>query len=46
MTGPDHRPTFQAVVKISGKQYGKGLGKNKKAAKMDAAKIALEKLTR
>lgn len=44
LTGPDHRPTFQAVVKISGKTYGKGVGKNKKAAKMDAAKIALKKL--
>jgi len=43
LTGPDHRPTFQAVVKISGKTYGKGVGKNKKAAKMDAAKIALKK---
>lgn len=43
LTGPDHKPTFQAVVRISNKRYGKGTGKNKKAAKMAAAKSTLEK---
>lgn len=44
LTGPDHRPTFSATVKVSGKVFGKGTGKSKKAAKMDAAKEALLKL--
>jgi ribonuclease-3 len=43
--GPDHEPTFRAIVKISGKLYGEGSGKNKRAAKMEAAKVALDKLS-
>lgn len=44
VTGPDHRPTFKSVLKIAGKKFGDGKGKSKKAARMDAAKVALNKL--
>ena len=44
LTGPDHKPTFQASAKISGKIYGKGVGGNKRAAKMKAARAALKRL--
>jgi ribonuclease-3 len=44
ITGPDHRPTFKALVKISNRKYGEGKGLNKKAARMKAAKTALKKL--
>jgi ribonuclease-3 len=44
LTGPDHKPTYKAVVKLSGKRVGEGVGRNKKAAKMNAAKAAMNKL--
>ena len=44
VAGPDHKPTFQAVVKIAGKKYGKGTGKSKKTAKMAAANATLKRL--
>lgn len=44
ITGPDHRPTFLAIVKIAKKNYGEGTGSSKKAAKMVAAKSALKKI--
>jgi ribonuclease-3 len=44
LTGPDHKPTYKAVLKINGKIYGQGVGKSKRAAKMKAAKAALKKL--
>ena len=44
ITGPDHRPTFRAIVEISQKKYGQGTGKNKKAAKMKAAEMTLKLL--
>jgi len=44
VTGPDHRPTFKALVKISNRTLGEGLGRSKKAARMRAAKGALKKL--
>ena len=44
LEGPDHRPTFKAIVVISGNKYGAGKGSSKKAAKMVAAKAALKKL--
>ncbi|WP_455392642.1 ribonuclease III [[Eubacterium] cellulosolvens] len=44
VTGPDHRPTFSALVKIDNKKYGDGIGRSKKAARMRAAKMALKKL--
>lgn len=46
ITGPDHRPTFSAVIKIAGKKYGDGVGQSKKAARMGAAEVALKKLKR
>ena len=45
VTGPDHKPTFKAQVKISNKKYGEGTGNSKKAARMKAAQAALKKLT-
>jgi ribonuclease-3 len=44
VTGPDHRPTFKAKVKISNTKFGEGVGKSKKAARMRAAKVALKKI--
>jgi ribonuclease-3 len=44
LTGPDHKPTFKAVAKISGLSYGEGVGKNKKAAKMQAAAAAIKRI--
>ena len=46
LTGPDHKPTFNSVIKLSGKKIGEGVGKSKKAAKMNASKVALKKLKR
>jgi ribonuclease-3 len=45
LTGPDHKPTFKAVVKLSGKKWGTGTGRSKKAAKMAAARAVLKKLS-
>ena len=39
-TGPDHNRTFWVQVKIEGKAYGPGKGKNKKQAEQEAAGIA------
>ena len=39
-TGPDHDRTFWVSVKIEGKDYGPGKGKNKKVAEQSAASIA------
>ena len=39
-TGPDHNRTFWVQVKIEGKTYGPGKGKNKKQAEQEAAGIA------
>ena len=44
MTGPDHKPIFKSVIKLSGKKIGEGVGNSKKAAKMSAAKAAIKKL--
>ena len=41
LTGPDHKPTYKAVVNLSGKKVGEGVGRNKKTAKMNAAKAAI-----
>ena len=43
-TGPDDRPTFRVVVEISGKPCGEGTGNSKRAAKMEAARAALNKV--
>ncbi|XP_041260310.1 interferon-induced, double-stranded RNA-activated protein kinase isoform X2 [Onychostruthus taczanowskii] len=42
VTGPSHDPEFTVVVKINGKEYGRGTGKSKKEAKAVAAKEAWE----
>jgi len=44
--GPDHRPTFRAIVEISGKPWGEGTGNNIKDAKMEAAGVALNKINK
>jgi ribonuclease-3 len=42
--GPDHSPTFRAVVKILEKPCGEGTGNSKQHAKMGAAKFVLDKM--
>ncbi len=42
--GPDHDKTFECAVKIDGKIRGKGVGKSKKAAEQEAARLALQKM--
>lgn len=42
--GPDHNKIFTVNVSCDGKVLAEGNGKTKKAAEMDAAKIALEKI--
>jgi ribonuclease-3 len=39
--GPDHAKTFEVVISIKGKPYGKGKGKSKKEAEQRAAEEAL-----
>ncbi|MGF7118837.1 ribonuclease III [Methanobacterium oryzae] len=42
--GEPHEKTFTMAVLINGKEYGTGVGGNKKEAEQNAAKIALSKL--
>lgn len=42
--GPDHDKTFTAKVECDGKQLAIGVGRSKKLAEMDAARLALETL--
>ena len=42
--GPDHDRTFKAAALIDGKIYGRGVGRSKKAAEQEAARVALKKL--
>jgi len=42
--GPDHDKSFMVVVKIRGKEIGRGQGKSKKVAEQEAAKEALRKI--
>jgi ribonuclease-3 len=44
VSGPDHDRDFTAEVSINAQILGTGTGKNKKAAEMEAARIACEKL--
>jgi ribonuclease-3 len=44
-TGPDHDRTFWIEVRIDGKLYGPGKGKNKKEAEQNAAGLAYRTLT-
>jgi ribonuclease-3 len=43
-TGPDHAKEFVVEVRIDGKVLGRGSGRSKKAAEMEAAKVALKNL--
>ncbi len=40
--GPDHQKEFEVAVIIEDKEYARALGKSKKIAQQEAAKIALE----
>ena len=42
--GPDHQKEFEIVVGIQGKDYAKAIGKSKKIAQQEAAKIAISML--
>jgi len=42
--GPDHDKTFTVNVMINGTVLGEGTGKNKKAAEIEAARMALKNL--
>ena len=42
--GPDHLKEFEVAVVISGKEYARALGKSKKNAQQESAKIAIELL--
>lgn len=41
-TGPEHERTFWMEVRVNGKAYGTGTGRNKKSAEQEAAKMAYE----
>jgi len=43
-SGPEHNKVYEVVVKFEGKVIGKGVGKNKKEAEQEAAKVAIEKV--
>ena len=40
--GPDHQKEFEISVSIQGKEYARALGKSKKIAQQEAAKIAIK----
>jgi ribonuclease-3 len=44
--GPDHDRRFSAVVTVRGTEYGWGEGRSKKEAEQDAARQALDALSR
>ena len=43
-SGPDHMRTFETAVIINGKNFGRGVGRSKKAAEQEAARMALQKM--
>jgi ribonuclease-3 len=43
-SGPDHDRLFWIEVKINGQSFGPGMGKNKKSAEQEAARMAYEQL--
>ena len=43
-SGPDHNRTFEVAALINGKIFGRGIGRSKKAAEQEAARVALQKL--
>ena len=44
--GPDNRRRFKVSVSINDQPFGKGTGHSKKAAEQDAARVALDKISR
>lgn len=42
--GPDHKKEFEVAVTVEDKEYGRSVGKSKKAAQQEAAQIAIKKL--
>ncbi|AEJ19550.1 ribonuclease III [Gracilinema caldarium] len=44
-TGPDHERMFWVEVHVNGVAYGPGIGKNKKEAEQEAAKLAYKAIT-
>jgi len=44
-SGPDHDKGFTVEVVLEDRVFGTGSGKNKRAAEMEAARLAWEKLT-
>lgn len=44
--GPDHERVFTAVVFVGGNEYGRGVGRTKKAAEQAAALVAYDALSR
>ena len=42
--GPDHKKEFEVAVKIDDKEYARAIGKSKKIAQQESAKIALDSL--
>jgi ribonuclease-3 len=44
-TGPEHEKIFEVEVILGDTPYGRGVGRNKKTAEQQAAKMALEKFT-
>jgi ribonuclease-3 len=45
-TGPDHDRRFTAVVSVDGVAYGEGEGRSKKQAEQEAARVAMDALSR
>jgi ribonuclease-3 len=45
-TGPDHDRRFAAIVAVDGIDYGTGEGRSKKEAEQEAARVALDALSR
>ncbi|KAG8219447.1 hypothetical protein J3R82DRAFT_374 [Butyriboletus roseoflavus] len=43
-SGPTHSPEWKSVCKVSGKEYGVGLGTHKHLARGAAATLAIEAL--
>ena len=43
-TGPDHHKQFQVQVRVGGHPIAEGVGKSKKEAEQEAARLALERL--
>lgn len=44
-TGPDHHKTFQVQVRVGGKAMAEAMGRSKKEAEQEAARLALERLS-